>query len=132
MRRTTTSLLLLSIPLALGVSACGDDDGGGDTSAGTTPPTEAAPAEGSADGTTVEIAEFAFSPAELEVPVGASVVWTNGDEFAHTAQADDGTFDTGDIAAGASSDPVTFEEPGTYSYFCGIHNSMTAVITVVE
>ena len=122
MRRTTSLLpLLLIVPFAL--AACGDDD---ESSAGA-PPTDPAPAE---DSVTVDIADFAFDPEELSVAAGTAIVWTNGDDFAHTAQADDGGFDTGTIEAGMSSEPVVLEEPGTYSYICGIHNAMTGTITV--
>jgi len=48
----------------------------------------------------------------------------------HTATASDGSFDTGTIAPGGSGS-VTFNTPGTYSYFCAIHPDMTGTITVV-
>ena len=115
--------------LIVGLAACGDDDE--PTATATTPTTEAAPAgAGGTEQVVVEMAGFAFAPREIEVAVGQPVVWTNADEFAHTAQADDDGFDTGNIEPGASSDPVSFDEPGTYSYFCGIHNSMTGTVTV--
>jgi plastocyanin len=132
MRRAATSLLLvLAAPLALG--ACGDDDD--PAAVGTTATTAggaAAPEPGTEAGpVTIDIAEFAFDPQEIEVAAGAEIVWTNADDFAHTARAEDGAFDTGDIAGGGTtSDPVVLEEPGTYTYFCGIHNSMTGTITV--
>jgi plastocyanin len=140
MRRTIT--LLLVVPLAL--AACGDDDDASDaiepsttstpTTTSTTSTIEAsettAPAEEQSTGeaVTIDIANFAFDPEGVEVAVGQEVVWANADDFTHTAQAD--AFDTGDIAAGAASEPIVFDEPGTYSYFCGIHNSMTGTITV--
>ena len=123
MRRAALLLLIV------GLAACGDDD-----EPTATATTEAnAPAE-AADGeqVVVDMAGFAFAPREVEVDVGQEVVWTNDDEFAHTAQADDDGFDTGNVEAGATSEPVSFDEPGTYSYFCGIHNSMTGTITVVS
>lgn len=104
---------------ALVLVACGDDDDS--TSTG-------APMDAAAQ--TVGIVEFAFDPAELTIAAGGSVVFDNGDDFAHTAEAEDGSFDTGDIAGGASSDAVTFDEPGTYDYVCGIHNYMRGTITV--
>lgn len=104
------------------LSACGDDgDSGGDAV------TEDAPAS---ETVTVDIAGFAFAPRELEVPAGTELVWTNSDDFAHTARADEGAFDTGDLAPGVTSEPVVVDEPGTYSYVCAIHNSMTGTITV--
>lgn len=121
MRRTAPLLLVL----ALAFGACGDDDGA-DADAG--PATSAA--TGAAETVTIDIASFAFDPQEIEVAAGTEVVWANADDFAHTAQATDAGFDTGEIDARTSSDPVAFDEPGTYSYFCGIHNSMTGTITV--
>ena len=130
MRRT--ALLLLVV----GLAACGGDDDDTATATTTTPTTESAEPEASAgaesggEQVVVDIAEFTFAPREIEVAVGQEVVWTNSDEFAHTAEGDDGGFDTGSLDAGASSEPVTFDEAGTYSYFCGIHNSMTGTVTV--
>jgi len=123
MRRTAAPLLLV---LALALGACGDDDDEADAAAAP----DTASAAGAADQITIDIASFAFDPQEVEVAAGTEVVWANADDFAHTAQAADDTFDTGEIDAGTSSDPVAFDEPGTYSYFCGIHNSMTGTITV--
>ena len=48
------------------------------------------PAEGE-----IEIADFAFAPTPLEVPVGTPVTWTNLDPTAHTVSASDGSFDSG-------------------------------------
>jgi plastocyanin len=77
----------------------------------------------------VEIADFAFGPADITVAVGGTVTWTNTDGQAHTATSS-GNFDTGSIAAGASAS-VTFDEPGTFTYICSFHPFMTATITVV-
>ena len=48
---------------------------------------------------------------------------------AHTATAEEGAFDTGNIDPGASA-TVTFDAPGTYTYVCTDHSSMTGVIVV--
>ena len=39
---------------------------------------------------TVEMRNFAFSPGNLQVPVGAAVTFTNDDPVPHTATARDG------------------------------------------
>ena len=129
MRRIALALLIVVL------AACGDDDDSASTDSTTdttesTESTEATEAAPATEQVTVDIQDFAFSPREIEVAVGQELVWTNGDDFAHTAEGDDGTFDTGNLDAGATSEPVTFDEPGTYSYFCGIHNSMTGTVTV--
>lgn len=102
-------------------------------------PTEAATASAStaagscaqgATGTqTVTIAGFAFSPADLTVPVGTAVTWTNNDSTTHTATSDDGSFDCG-LISGGQSFTFTFSTAGTFSYHCKIHPSMVAKITV--
>jgi len=86
----------------------------------------------SAQGTqAVTIAGFAFSPAALTIEAGTTVTWTNQDSATHTATADDGSWDTGDIAQGASVS-ITFDTPGTFTYHCAIHTYMVASITVTE
>jgi plastocyanin len=81
-----------------------------------------------ADGS-VTIASFAFDPATVTVDVGDSVTWTNNDSTAHTATAGDGSFDTGNIAAGVSA-TVTFDTAGTFAYVCSIHPQMTGSVVV--
>jgi plastocyanin len=90
-------------------------------------PTEA-PASPSA-AAAVTIQNFAFSPVSLEVAAGTTVTWTNNDGTAHSATADDGSWDTGSIAPGDSAS-ITFDTPGTYTYHCMFHPSMTATIVV--
>jgi plastocyanin len=86
----------------------------------------------SAQGTqAVTISGFAFNPASLTIEAGTTVTWTNQDSATHTATADDGSWDTGNLAQGASGS-ITFDTPGTYTYHCAIHPNMTASITVTE
>lgn len=80
------------------------------------------------DQQTVSIEDFAFSPAELSVPVGTTVVWTNGDAVQHSIVGDDG-LSSPTLGRGTSYEH-TFTTPGTYVYACGIHPSMTGTIVV--
>jgi plastocyanin len=77
----------------------------------------------------VAISGFAFSPREITVTVGDTITWTNSDAQAHTATADDGSFDTGTIGNNASGS-ATFTTAGTFPYHSAIHSSMTGTITV--
>ena len=77
----------------------------------------------------VEIADFAFGPAEITIAAGGTVTWTNTDNQAHTATSS-GNFDTGAIDPDATAS-VTFDEPGTFTYICSFHPFMTGTITVV-
>jgi amicyanin len=78
----------------------------------------------------VDIADFAFAPAELTIAVGDTVTWTNRDDMIHTATGVTGAWDSGDLALGESYS-LTFTAPGTYDYLCTPHPSMTGRIIVV-
>jgi predicted lipoprotein with Yx(FWY)xxD motif/plastocyanin len=97
------------------------------------PATASSPAGYSADAgaskSTITIKDFAFTPASLTVKVGATVTWTNVGGPTHTATADNGAFDSGNIAAGATFSQ-TFATAGTFAFHCAIHHSMTGSITV--
>jgi plastocyanin len=133
-RRPVRRLALLGALIgATSLAACGggDDAAPAPASAATATPTAAAaPAKPSASGTEAKIADFAFSPADIEVKVGDKITWTNDDSAAHTVTATSGAdFDSGTLAQGAK---FTFEakQAGTIAYFCAIHPSMKGTITV--
>jgi len=84
---------------------------------------------GQAGAGAVRIAGFAFAPDSRSVKVGDSVTWTNQDGATHTVTADDGAFDSGNLAGGKAFS-FTFDEAGTYAYHCNIHKSMTGRVTV--
>ena len=77
----------------------------------------------------IDIVNFAFSQASVEVAVGTTVTWTNNDSVAHTVTADDGSFDSSAIDSGKTFS-FTFTDAGTYSYHCDFHPNMTATIVV--
>ena len=88
---------------------------------------DAAGADVTAGAVTIE--DFAFGPKELAVAAGTTVTWTNNDGFAHSVISQDSSVQSESIAPGESF-TFTFEARGTYAYFCGIHNSMKASVTV--
>jgi plastocyanin len=78
----------------------------------------------------VTIHNYAFGPSELTVPVGTTVTWTNKDDEAHTVTSETKAFkssalDTDDTFS------FTFNEPGTYKYFCSLHAHMRGTVVVV-
>ena len=77
----------------------------------------------------VAIEGVQFRPAELTVPAGTEVTWTNDDPTAHTVTADDDGFDSGVLDPGQTFS-WTFETTGTVTYFCAIHPDMRGSITV--
>jgi plastocyanin len=133
---------LLAMSFLLLLAACGGDTNNtGSASTPTTVPTAAptdtpttAPTDtpttaSTSNGNSVTLASFAFSPASLTVKMGTKVTWTNKDSVTHTVTADQGAFDSGQLAPGQSFS-FTFSKAGTYSYHCNIHPSMTATIVV--
>lgn len=95
----------------------------------------AAPAP-QANTVTITMQDFTFAPKDITIPVGSSVVWKNAGTKKHTATADDNSFDTGVVAPGNSSAPVSFSKTGTFAYFCQFHGAaggiaMSGTITVV-
>ena len=82
-----------------------------------------------ADDAKVGIDNFAFTPAELTVKPGATVTFENHDDIPHLVVAVDGKYrskalDTNDKYS------VTFDKPGEYAYFCGLHPHMKGKIIV--
>lgn len=99
-------------------------------------------------GVKVDVVNIAYSPDPLEISTGTEVTWTNQDEGVHHTVTSglpgdngvpgvsegkpakpDGVFD-GDLPDAGESFSFTFEEAGTYAYFCRIHPSMTAEVIV--
>ncbi len=73
-----------------------------------------------------------FSPEEITIQAGDAVVWGNDDDAVHTATADDGSWDTGDVAEGTASEPIVFDEPGEYDYHCSYHGMTMSGTIIVE
>lgn len=87
---------------------------------------------GGGTGSSVSISGYAFAPLSLTVKAGTAVTWTNSDPVTHTVTSDDGTsFNSGNIASG-SKFTFTPNTPGTYTYHCNIHTSMTAKLIVTQ
>jgi plastocyanin len=125
MRAIKTGLACLSLVGVMLAAGCG-------SSAVSTAPTPVPTGNGggaTAD-VTITISNFAFVPASMTVKAGQTVAWRNADATAHTATADGGAFDTGSIAPGATSSPITMASPGNFAYHCQIHPNMVATLTV--
>jgi plastocyanin len=77
----------------------------------------------------VQVDNFTFGPATLNVPVNSTVTWVNKDDLPHVIASNDGVFkskalDTEDKYS------YTFSKAGTYAYFCSIHPKMVGKIVV--
>jgi plastocyanin len=107
-------------------SAATTEPNGGSASSGSNP----APSGDAVRSAKVEIAEFAYDPDPVTIEEGGKVIWVNEDSVAHTATAEDGSFDTGTIDEGKLKSE-SFKEPGTYQYVCSIHPQMHGTVEVV-
>src|SRR5664279_2608346 len=119
--KSKLSLAPALIVTAFALASCG---GGSDTSStateaeatATTEPTQA-PAAGEKleRSVKVDIADYEYGPDPVRVQAGGKVTWLNEDSVDHTATADDGSFDTGEIESGKLKSE-TFKQPGVYTY----------------
>jgi plastocyanin len=81
---------------------------------------------------TVTIAGFAFGPDPTHVRAGAVITWRNTDNADHTVNSDaGGPLDSGSLHTDDDYQ-VTFDQPGTYSYFCAFHPFMRGTIEVTR
>lgn len=78
----------------------------------------------------VETQDNVFDPEEITISVGDSIEFQNTGRAPHTATAEDGSFDTGNLNAGQSR-TITFNEAGTIEYICIYHESLGMVGTIV-
>jgi plastocyanin len=77
----------------------------------------------------IEVLDDVFSPGELSVPVGTTLVWRNVGQRMHDIQSLNGAWHTLAMEPGQSA-RVTFNTPGTYGYVCTLHASMQGRVIV--
>ena len=92
-------------------------------------PAPTAPPSPAATETAVAIVDFSFDPPQVEVAAGTTVSWTNRGAAPHTVTANDGTFDSGTVAAGAAFSR-RFDAPGRFTYACTFHPDMVGTVVV--
>ena len=132
------SVFVLVTALAIGLAACGGSDevppastGAPSGATGTTGSTECADLT-AGDTFTVTISGFAFDPSCLTARAAQSISIVNEDSADHTFTISGTQIDV-TVPAGETfnGEPVTgVVEPGTYSFNCRFHPSMTGTITV--
>ena len=112
----------------LGASSCGAGGYGNST------PTSATPTP-TANSVTINIngvkGKQSFSPNPASVAAGQQVIFKNNDVVTHRVVIDDRSVDTGDIAPGASSQPLAL---GAVSkpYHCSLHPSMVGSLNAAD
>ncbi|WSQ09680.1 cupredoxin family copper-binding protein [Streptomyces sp. NBC_01231] len=87
--------------------------------------------QASAASFSVTMKGYAFSPANLTVPVGSTVTWTNQDTAPHDVKTTSGPVSIhSPMLNKGQSWSFTFTAAGAYGYYCTVHPNMTAGITV--
>jgi plastocyanin len=107
-----------------------DPPGGGNPQPNPAPPTTPAPG---ANERIVQVQASSFSPANLTVPPGTTVIWVNAGGAGHTVtpqghnawQRVETTATAGEVLR------VTFGNAGTYNYICEPHAATGMVGSVV-
>ena len=110
---TRSPLLVVALASSLVLGACG-----GQVASDHPPKTH-----------TIRMSGTSFAPAEITVAAGDRITWINEDYFPHTATSEDGRFDSGAIAAGASW-TLTTENSGDFDYLCTFHPTMRGRLMV--
>lgn len=121
-------MVLTSIAV-VGLAGCGGG-GGGDKGEDAKPASSAKPLSGEAP---VRIVDFEFKPKTVTVKPGTKVTWKNDDTNIHDVK------DTSPMGTPVSQEmskgdtfSITYAQPGSYSYVCGIHPYMTGTVEVVS
>jgi plastocyanin len=82
-----------------------------------------------AAGTEVYIDNFAFTPNELTVKAGTTIVFHNRDDIPHSVVGTKGEFHSKALDTDDTFE-FTFVKAGTYGYSCGLHPQMQGRIVV--
>jgi plastocyanin len=81
--------------------------------------------------THMNMQNFAYQMANIQVRTGTTITWTNQDSAPHSVTFQNGMKDSGLLYQGQSFS-YTFSTPGTYQYYCTVHPNMVATVTVVS
>lgn len=79
----------------------------------------------------VDIIDLDYSPREVTVAVGGTVTWDNTGAAPHTVTEHDSTW-TSELLQPGDRYTRTFDETGTFSYFCTLHPGMVGTVIVAE
>jgi plastocyanin len=77
----------------------------------------------------VDVVDTDFEPRHLTVRPGTEVVWEFKGRAAHDVTEENGAFGSGTLGRGDEF-VLTFDEPGTYYYYCTLHHAMQGTLVV--
>ena len=76
----------------------------------------------------INIQSFAYTPSPVSINIGDTVTWTNHDGATHSTTDNNNAW-ASDLSPG-NSFSYTFNNPGTYNYFCRFHPGMVGTVEV--
>ncbi|MFA5330947.1 MAG: cupredoxin domain-containing protein [Methanoregula sp.] len=132
-------LLVLAFLCVMGAVGCTQTQGTGlDSGTGTqtsatatTAPVVSTSTTTSVNDNTVNIRDMVFTPSTITVPTGAIVRWVNRDSVTHSVVfSKESKISTSGALSGGQSFSVKFTAKGTYSYYDGMHPSVTGTVIV--
>jgi plastocyanin len=114
----------MTLVTAVAVGCGGDDAPGG--AAGDAPP-DATLLEG--DSVEIDAIDNSFGPEAAKVAAGTEVTFVNAGRNSHNVVPEDEDAEWGveaDEFQPGDTSSYTFDEPGTYRYYCSIHGTIDA------
>jgi plastocyanin len=75
-----------------------------------------------------------FQPGTMTIAAGSTITWVNnedpnGTDVTHDVIADDNSWSSNYLAPGQSYS-LEFDTPGTFTYYCDLHDGMVGTIVV--
>jgi len=123
-------VIMRNVSVIFGIAALGlclSGCGGSDSNAGSPTAPSNAPSDAIVINVVATNGAQSFSPNPSTVPAGRTVVWHNVDTIVHRVVLDDRSVDTGNLAPGTFSAPMSLAAAG--ADHCPIHPSMIGTVT---
>jgi plastocyanin len=82
--------------------------------------------------------EASYAPNPIEISAGQTITWVNGDTISHTVTSgagddpEEGVLFDSDAIIPDHSYSLTFDDPGSYGYYCIYHQTMVGEVNVVS
>lgn len=84
----------------------------------------------SGSGVTALTEGLCFGPTVLHVAVGQTVTWTNEESIPHTVTGANRVWGSDQVFSDGASVSFSFDDEGTFPYYCMIHPGMLGTVVV--
>ncbi len=132
--RTRFAALAVAGLFVAGVGACGSTSSSTTKSTSAPASSKSTPGASAAPATSakVDIINFSFKPATIDVKVGGTVTWKQMDSTGHSVKSvsTPPSWTTSKVLNMGQTFAHKFTKAGTYKYICGVHNYMMGTVVV--